>query len=154
MQSVQEKIQTHFLMPSTLFVSVKPMKIQTVLGSCVAVCIYDQKRGFGGMNHFKLPIWKNEGLATPKYGNIAIPKLIDKMIRLNSHKKDLVAKLFGGSNHLFEKNIYEIGQRNVELAYKLLDNEGIPIIAKDVGGKTSRKIFMDTQSNIIQLKRF
>lgn len=154
MIAASKKLHKHYLMPSTLYVDKRPTQIQTVLGSCIAVCIYDVQLKYGGMNHYMLPVWKNEGLATPKYGNIAIPKLIEKMLRNNSRKKDLVAKIFGGSNHFLEKNFYEIGKRNVEIAHELLSNEGIQIAAQDVGGQISRTVYMDTESNVIHLKRF
>ena len=52
----------------------RPSYIHTVSGSCIAVCIYDMKNGISGMNHSLLPLWNNDGLQSPKYGNIAIPK--------------------------------------------------------------------------------
>ena len=69
-----------FIYPGNLEVSVKPIMFTTILGSCVAVCIWDNKLKFGGMNHFMLPLWNGEGLASPKYGNIAIDKLVKKML--------------------------------------------------------------------------
>ena len=114
-----ESSKKHFLLPSTMFANKISYDITTVLGSCVAVCLYDQKLQFGGMNHFMLPTWNDEGLATPKYGNVAIPRLIDKMLSLGAEKNDLVAKVFGGANSLMAKNIYEVGKRNVHVAYDL-----------------------------------
>ena len=71
--------QTHFLYPSTLFASREPFIVNTILGSCVAVCIYDTVLKFGGINHYMLPFWNGQGLASPKFGNIAIHKLLEKI---------------------------------------------------------------------------
>lgn len=132
-------------MPSGLFVSREPHTIVTILGSCVAVCIYDIQLKFGGANHFMLPLWNGSGLASPRYGNIAIGILIEKMVRFGSDKKNLVAKIFGGARMLNEQsNIFNIGERNIELAYEIFKKEEIRIIAASTGGVKGRKIYFDT----------
>jgi len=142
----------HFLLPSTLFVHKVSHDITTVLGSCVAVCLYDEKLRFGGMNHFMLPIWKDEGLATPKYGNIAVPQLVDKMVSIGAEKNNLVAKVFGGANGLMEKNVYEIGKRNIQIAFELLDRYNIQVLKSDTEGEKNRRIMMNTATNKVYLK--
>ena len=62
----------HYLYPSALFVKKEGHMVTTVLGSCVAVCLYDKVMGIGGINHYMLPFWNGNELASPKYGNIAI----------------------------------------------------------------------------------
>ncbi|MEM7106621.1 MAG: chemotaxis protein CheD [Bacteroidota bacterium] len=151
-QVVNISEKRHFLLPSTLFASKVSYDVTTVLGSCVAVCLYDQKLQFGGINHFMLPVWKDEGLATPKYGNIAIPRLIDKMTDMGSDRKDLVAKLFGGANSLMEHNVYQVGKRNTQVALEFLDKYHIPVLKSDTGGRKGRKIMMNTASNKVFLK--
>ncbi|MBN1596957.1 MAG: hypothetical protein JW894_01580 [Bacteroidales bacterium] len=44
-----------------------------------------------------LPFWNGSGLATPKYGNIAIEKLLKKLVSMGSRKDQIIAKVFGGS---------------------------------------------------------
>ena len=65
-----------FIHVGQIHVDTSPSAISTVLGSCVAVCLYDTKLGMGGMNHYLLPFWNGNGLQSPKFGNISIPKLI------------------------------------------------------------------------------
>jgi len=134
-------------MPSGLFVSREPNTIVTILGSCVAVCIWDKQLLFGGANHFMLPLWNGSGLASPKYGNIAIEMLIEKMLRSGSDKKNLVAKIFGGAKMLQEQSsIFNIGERNIEVAYEIFKREEITIIAASTGGMRGRKIYYNTQT--------
>ncbi len=136
---------THYLYPATLCASQKPLIIHTILGSCVAVCLYDPVLKFGGMNHFMLPLWNGNGLASPKYGNIAIDKLIEKLILFGSMKNSLKAKVFGGSDILsHNKNIFNIGERNIEIARKLLEDYKITISSSNVGGNKGRKIRFNT----------
>ena len=69
-----EEMQKHYLYPSALFAERTPFLVDTILGSCVAVCLYDEHKKIGGINHYMLPLWNGDGLATPKFGNIAIEK--------------------------------------------------------------------------------
>lgn len=143
-----------FIYPGTIEIAKKPTLLTTILGSCVAVCIWDTKLKFGGMNHFMLPLWNGEGLASPKYGNIAIDKLIKKMIWNGSSIENLEVKIFGGGNVIETNiNIYKIGDRNVELALSKIAEYGIRITNSSTGGKRGRKIFMDT-SNFKILHKF
>jgi chemotaxis protein CheD len=142
---------THFLFPSELMVKVEPFQIQTLLGSCIAVCLFDQRRKMGGMNHFMVPLWNGEGLASPKYGNIAIEALVDKMEAFRSEKKDWVAKIFGGASQ-FENSIINVGERNIQVTESMLESLRIPVIASSVGGEQGRKIWFDTFTGQVKMK--
>lgn len=88
-----------------------------------------------------LPFWNGQGLASPKYGNIAIERLVEKMISLGCKKSNLKAKVFGGGE-VIDTNIsqFHIGERNIKLALEMLEEQRIPVLAKSVGGKLGRKI--------------
>ncbi|MBS2096823.1 chemotaxis protein CheD [Carboxylicivirga linearis] len=145
---MENRYLQHFLYPSSLYVSKEPYVIKTILGSCVAICIWDKKLKFGGMNHYMLPNWNGNELASPKYGNIAIDKLIERMFYYGSNRKDLVAKIFGGGELLEARtgNSMLIGERNIRVARLMLEERNIPIVASSTGGKRGRKIlfFSDT----------
>ena len=74
-----------------MFASAQPAEVTTILGSCVAVCFWDRYLGIGGINHYMLPTWNGMELASPKYGNIAIERLLERMEQLGAQKKNLVA---------------------------------------------------------------
>jgi chemotaxis protein CheD len=135
----------HFLHPSTIWISKEPQWVTTVLGSCVAICLYDKKRNIGGINHFMLPYWNGEGLESPRYGNVAILHLFQKMLDLGAKKEDIVCKIFGGAEVLGNQpSVFNVGQRNVELARKLILEMEIPIVSSSTGGKLGRKIHFNT----------
>lgn len=145
--------QTHFLYPSAIYVHKKPHRVTTILGSCIAVCLWDSVNHFGGINHYMLPLWNGQGLASPKYGNIAISKLINKMLQLGSKKGNLRAKVFGGSQRLETKvSSMEIGKRNGLLAQQYLQDERIPIISTSIGGNKGRKIIFHTETGDVMMK--
>jgi chemotaxis protein CheD len=137
----------HFLFPGTLHASQQECTITTVLGSCVSVCLWDQIHGCGGMNHFMLPLWNGEGLATPKYGTIAMEKLLERVLQINCQQAYLVAKVFGGANiNETGNDAFLIGDRNTTLALQVLKEWRIPVVAADVGGRAGRKIIMNTRT--------
>ena len=88
-----------------------------------------------------LPFGNGQGLASPKDGNIAIERLVEKMISMGCKKSNLKAKVFGGGE-VIDTNIsqFQIGQRNIKLAMDMLEELRIPVVAKSVGGKLGRKI--------------
>ncbi|HKL08416.1 MAG TPA: chemotaxis protein CheD [Bacteroidales bacterium] len=142
---------SHFLFPSALYASKEPFQINTILGSCVAVCLYDPVLRYGGMCHYMLPLWNGDGLASPKYGNIAIEKLLDKMINFGSKKHNIKAKIFGGGEVIETKSPqFNIGQRNISLAKDMLAEANIPIVSSSVGGKLGRKIIFFTDSGEVK----
>ncbi|MBF0165729.1 MAG: chemotaxis protein CheD [Magnetococcales bacterium] len=143
-----------FLLPGALFAQNGEYVITTVLGSCIAVCLWDRLRKEGGMNHYKLPLWNGDGLPSPKFGNIAIAKLIERMDEMGCMRRNIVAKVFGGGAVIKSSSgLLNVGERNIEVAIDHLARENIPIIASDMGGDYSRKILFNTAEGTIMMKR-
>ncbi len=99
-----------------------------------------------------LPLWNGEGLASPKFGNIAIEKLIGKMLQTGSEKRNLIAKIFGGAGVLQDMIQFNIGLRNIEIAKKMLSEASIPIVASNIGGNSGRKIIFNTATGEVLLQ--
>ncbi len=147
------ELQKVFLYPAAILVATRPARIATLLGTCVAVCLWDSKTKIGGMNHYLLPLWNGEGLASPKYGNIAIEKLIKEMISRGADKRNMIAKIFGGRMHSEAGSVpYHIGLRNSHIAKQMLSDFAIPIVAENVGGELGMTIQFDTSTGIVKLK--
>lgn len=147
MNTPQDK---YYLLPSGIFVDKKPHVVDTVLGSCVAVCLFDERMKIGGINHYMLPFWNGQGLASPKYGNIAMDKLLEKLELIGAHKKHMIAKVFGGANQM--QSSLNVGERNVLMVRDYLKNCGIPIVAENVGGEIGRKIRFNSGSGQVLMK--
>lgn len=146
-----DNYQQHFLYPSTLYASSSPSLVTTILGSCVSVCFFDPILKVGGINHYMLPLWNGHGLASPKYGNIATDKLLEKMYQLGSKNSNIVAKVFGGGE-VIDNSVkqFNIGERNITICFELLENLKIPVIAKSVGGKYGRRIEYNTSTGEVK----
>ena len=147
---VPPAIPRHNLNPCMLVASRDELEIMTLLGSCVAVCLWDPRLTFGGMNHYMLPLWNGDGLPTPKYGNVAIENLIARMLEFGCRKEQIVAKCFGGANVLGDTSgRMLIGERNIAVAEEILGNHRIPIVARDMGGLRGMKILFNTKTGVV-----
>jgi chemotaxis protein CheD len=135
-----------YLHPGQVFVSPNPAEVTTILGSCVAICVFDPVLRVGGTNHYLLPHWVGNGLSSPRFGNVAVQLLIEKLLGLGSRKSDLQAKVFGGACVIdaFLSRGEHLGTKNVELGLKVLRQEGIPVVADEVGGRRGRKVVFHT----------
>ena len=114
----------------------------TVLGSCVAVCLYDAAAKVGGMNHFLLadpaPLAGEEGHLLNRYGLHSMELLINAMLKRGATRSQLKARIYGGAS--MREGLGEIGRRNIAFARKFLSNENIPVLGEDVGGTSARRI--------------
>jgi chemotaxis protein CheD len=117
-----------------------PTAITTVLGSCVAVCLHDPTTGVGGMNHFLLPHPVGRERSA-RFGNVAVPQLVEAVVREGASRASLVAKVFGGASVIGAlRGARNLGEENVELAVRLLEEARIPVLDRDVGGARGRKV--------------
>ncbi|MBF0369319.1 MAG: chemotaxis protein CheD [Magnetococcales bacterium] len=144
----------HFLLPGAIYAKDEDSAITTVLGSCIAVCLWDNRLKRGGMNHYKLPYWNGEGLPSPKYGNIAIANLIEALLGMGCQRANLQAKVFGGGAVLKTSDgMLKVGERNIAVAKELLTKEKIAVTASNVGGDSSRKILFITSDGSVMMKK-
>lgn len=123
------------------------LPIATLLGSCVAVMIYDDVKKIKGMNHFLLPSSCAKG-ASCRFGLYAMETMLNEMYKLGSKKEDLSAKIAGGGAILqsFSDNI---GERNVMFARHFCKTEGIKIISESVLGNSGRIVMLDSEFKTI-----
>ncbi len=129
-----------YLHAGQLFTAATPTAIITVLGSCVAVCLYDPVAKVGGMNHFLLPLHV-ERERSLRFGTVAVPQLVDAVVRAGASRQGLVAKLFGGASVIAAMaHGRRLGEENVLLALQLLEEARIPVLDRDVGGSRGRKV--------------
>lgn len=129
-----------YLHAGQLAVAARPTAITTILGSCVAVCLYDRSTGIGGMNHFLLP-YHVERDRSARFGTVAVPALVEEVLRAGATRGGLVAKIFGGASVIGAfKTSRNLGEENAALARRLLEEAGIPVLDQDIGGTKGRKL--------------
>ncbi|MDR1172033.1 MAG: chemotaxis protein CheD, partial [Bacteroidales bacterium] len=124
-----KSLPKHLLYPADIFVDKSPHTVSTVLGSCVSVCLYDPALGRGAINHFILPQWNGHDLATMKYGNLSIIRILEELLTLGSKYENIVARVFGGAEVLTgTPTNFHIGRRNARIAIEILTEFKIPIL--------------------------
>ena len=117
------------------------VELTTVLGSCVATCLYDAEARLGGMNHFLLaepPSSHPNCVVDEHYGVYLMELLINEMLKGGAIKSRLRAHLYGGAN--LRAGMMPIGSANATFACTFLEREGIPLVRSDLGGNTARRV--------------
>lgn len=138
-------------------VSRVPEVLYTLLGSCVAVCLYDAAAGIGGMNHILLPGRAgDEGRFddVARFGHDAVELLVQAIVNAGAARRRLAAKLFGGGHVIRQMDeATSPGYRNVRFIRELMEQEGIPVVIADLGGYEARKVWFRTDTADVLLKR-
>lgn len=132
--------------------------ITTLLGSCVAVCLWDPQLKLGGMNHFMLPNYQkssNREMDVLLCGDFCMEALMNGMLTRGAKKTRVRAKAFGGGAVIpsLVGGGAGIGERNVAFAREWLMRENIPLSAADFGGTWSRKVIFDPRTGEVFCKR-
>ena len=153
--TVDPKRSSVYLLPGQLFASTEPYQIKTILGSCVAICLWDKRRGGGGMNHFLLPSTHEGQPASLRYADEATRVLLEQLNSLGCRPPNLRAKIFGGASLFQPRDAYAstLGAKNVAVALDLMKRAGIPVIAQVTGGPQGRKLLFNTDDGIAWSRR-
>ncbi|MBX9813565.1 MAG: chemotaxis protein CheD [Proteobacteria bacterium SG_bin5] len=117
------------------------LTLTTVLGSCIACCLFDPLVGVGGMNHFLLaepPQSRGAGELDENYGAYLMEVLINQMLGLGALKGRMKAHLYGGAN--MHRAMLKIGTINGRFAQSFLERERIPVVHADLGGTAARRV--------------
>lgn len=147
----------NFLHAGQVCVSAEPQTITFILGSCVAVCLWDPTSNVGGATHFLLPESDGRCPSSPRYGNVAIAVLLHKLVDAGARLDRLRAKVFGGGCLLNlachdGKRTTSLGSRNVEVATEILRKNHIPVELIDVGGVRGKRIAFQTGTGDTSVK--
>jgi chemotaxis protein CheD len=146
-----------FLMPGQLDFGRAPMRLRTLLGSCVAVTLWHPHKRVGGMCHFLLPSRKRAGHEPldGRYGDEALQWMQDALRRMGTRPEEYVAHLYGGADTLPEGSGVKlnIGERNIEQGWSLIDHHGFQLENVDVGDNIPRTVALDLASGQVDMRR-
>jgi chemotaxis protein CheD len=137
-----------YLHPAQMHVATAPCAIRTLLGSCVAVCVWDQAARVGGAVHYLLPRGRHSHGETGRYGTLAIPALIRAVYALGGSPGVLKAKIFGGArvlHGLSSASGASLGDSNAAVAWEILAAENVPVIGSDLGGDRGRRVLFHVE---------
>lgn len=147
-------LESVYLKPGELVVAERPALVSTVLGSCVAVTLFNPRLGVGAICHAMLPL--AAGRDGFKYVDSSLLHMLAHFERLGVSKRELTVKLFGGAD-MFESGLPagggSVGRQNIQAATALLRQEGLPVVAADTGGRQGRKLLFYSHTGEVLLKR-
>ena len=141
------------LMPGEFFGAADHRMLVTILGSCVAACLWDPEAGVGGMNHFMLPSDGGAGSGSARYGVHAMELLINRLVALGALRTRLRAKLFGGAAVVRSMTQSDVGARNIAFVEQYMKTEGMPVLAADLGGPWPRRVHFFPVNGRVLVKR-
>jgi chemotaxis protein CheD len=140
------------VLPGEYFVSSDDIMVMTVLGSCIAACIWDGRVRAGGMNHFMLP--EGDGMeGGGRYGSYAMELLINHLLKLGARRESMQAKVFGGAQVMAGFSSMNVGERNTKFVLDYLTTERIPVVSQDVLDIHPRKVCFFPVSGKALVKR-
>ncbi len=129
-----------------------PDKVRTVVGSCIAVCVFDRHNQVGGMAHVILPD-SSEGSGDPaKFADTAVDMLVEQMIEAGADKKRICAKIAGGAAMFGDKHTGGLGERNAVNVKAQLAKHSISVLASATGANQGRKVLLDPASGDVQVE--
>lgn len=142
------------ILPGEFYVASGPLVLATVLGSCVAACLWDPLTRIGGMNHFMLAdAEEGRSADSMRYGLFAMNTLIEQLVAAGALKHCLQAKVFGGARVLSGESNLRVGHDNHRFVLDYLAQRKIPLLAQDLGGNTPRKLLFFPETGKVMVKR-
>ncbi len=152
-----------YLKSGELHFSEKPSSVMTVLGSCLSVTMFHRKARVGAICHGLLPKCRERALCgrpcaeQAKYVECAILMMVKLFDENKLKRSELEVKVFGGADmfsmRLGGRNSISVGRQNIEIARQTLEKAGLRVIAMDVGGAVGRKLFFNTATGDVLMKR-
>ena len=127
------------------------MLITYALGSCIGICLYDQKIKLGALIHIMLPLNMEPGRKnTMKYADTGIRETLKMMEAKGASRSRITAKIAGGAKMFEVKggSLSNIGQRNIKSVHNTLKREGVKLLQEDVGGTVARTLLFDVGTGL------
>jgi chemotaxis protein CheD len=145
------------LLAGQLYFGNQATRVRTLLGSCVAITLWSPQRGLGGMCHFLLPSRQRQpGMPRDgRYGDEAVNMLVEALTRAGTKPQDYEAHLYGGADTMPESTgvKFNVGERNIEQGWALIDHYGFALQGVDVGDFVPRNVALDCSTGEVQMRR-
>lgn len=155
MPPLEQGVETRYVLPGDVVSASAPCRFVTVLGSCVAVCLYDSIARIGGINHYLLPGAPLQPEGSPwRWSDASIHELMRQVVERGATVRRLKGKVFGGAQ-ISPRNVhcgFKIGERNIEHALAQLDRLGVEIVSRSIGGHAGRKIVFESHTGNVWVK--
>ncbi|MDH5657066.1 MAG: chemotaxis protein CheD [Spirochaetia bacterium] len=149
-----------FVQPGEYYWGESDTRIRTILGSCIAICLWHPQKKIGGMCHYLLPGWSSEqpftaNTAPAKYSEDAMQLFLRDIKKNQTRPEEYQAKIFGGGYMMGNtgEKLSGVGAKNITSAHKILSENGIKIIGENTGENVHRKVFFDLWNGEVWMKK-
>jgi chemotaxis protein CheD len=140
-------------------VAQSPMILRTILGSCVAVILYDKINRIGGLAHVYLPSGKEyetnreSTITSHKFADILLPLMVEAILKENGNKRFFSAYLVGGASLFNTKpsSFMDIGKKNLDAVRRILNDMRINFLELEIGGNNGRKVHFYLKNGDIEV---
>jgi chemotaxis protein CheD len=162
MAEAEEKLPEIYLQPGESRLVREPSILRTLLGSCVGIAFRVPRLGLGALCHPMLPHFPVKQALTltrsagRRYVDYTIRDLAKQFDALGARREEVEVKLFGGGDVLLTSVDSErptVGKLNIEVAMKVLEEEGFAVSASSLGGKRGVNIYFNTLTGEVLLQR-
>lgn len=149
--------QNLVLMPGQMHLGQQVTSLRTLLGSCVAITLWHPTRRIGGMCHFLLPQRQRRNGEPPdgRYGDEAVAEMVKALTALGTQPQEYVAHLYGGADTMSGVSAarFNIGERNIEQGWSLIDRYGFQLDGVDVGEDIPRTVALTLTTGVVAMRR-
>lgn len=145
------------LLAGTLYFGNEPSTVRTLLGSCVAIALWHPQKRIGGMCHFLLP-QRPRTQDMPRdgrYGDEAMNYLAEAVKRSGTRPQEYEVHLYGGADTMPDQAgvKFNVGERNIETGWQLIDQYGFSLLGVDVGDYVPRTVILDMVKGEVRMNR-
>ena len=152
-------IRNIFLKIGEVYITQRPSKVVTVLGSCTSVTMYYPKLKMGGICHSLLPNCNDFKVCFLnikecfKYVDCSVTYMARKFKNAGAAPEDIIVKLYGGAQIFQSKHAAspKVGEMNIRSAKECIEKEGLKLSEIRVGGERGVKILFHTHTGEVQM---
>ncbi len=145
------------LLAGQLYLGERATVVRTLLGSCVGITLWHPRRRIGGMCHYLLPERGRSPAAAldGRFGDEALEILVALLLRMGTRPAEYEAHLYGGADAIPDAAMVKlnIGERNIEQGWALIDHYGFQLRDVDVGDRVPRTVQLDLRNGEVQMRR-
>ena len=132
-------------------------RLRTLLGSCVALTLWHRTQRVGGMCHYMLPERSRscDDALDGRFADEALAMMVAEMPMYATRPAEYDVHLFGGADTFPESAgiKFNIGQRNIETGWNLIERYGFNLQSVDVGDCVPRTVTLDLGNGKVHVSR-
>lgn len=156
LRDIDSSNDVHSVGMSDYVIKKSPAVLQSLVGSCMGVAVYDPLKKIGGLAHILRPSNGKEKTDKPKkYAETCIPLMLEDMEKLGADRALVRAKIAGGAkmfSHNGDSEFLNVGDKNIDAVVRVLKDERVGVAASDVSGSTGRALEFYTESGTLLVR--